>query len=87
MQYLLLINHKFSLPKKSLKKVIIELTVSIILGIVFSFLIAGFKPIDKLGYIKISQLLPVTLFQFNYAAISEKPLFRGFIWGYLRKFQ
>lgn len=84
---ILLINHKFSLPKKSLKKVIIELIISIILGIVVSFLITGFKSIDKLGYIKISQLLPVTLFQLNYAAISEEPLFRGFIWGYLRKFQ
>ncbi len=84
---ILLINHKFSLPKKSLKKVIVELIVSIIVGIGVSFLITEFKSIDKLGYIKISQLLPVTLFQFNYAAISEEPLFRGFIWGYLRKFQ
>lgn len=84
---ILLINHKFLLPRKSLKQVIIGLMISIILGILFSFLIIGFKPIDKLGDIKVSQLLPVTLFQFNYAAISEEPLFRGFIWDYLRKFQ
>ncbi len=61
--------------------------ISIILGIVFSFLITGFKPINKLGDIKISQLLPLALFQFNYAAISEESLFRGFIWGYLCKFK
>ena len=59
---------------------------SYILGIVVSFLIIGLKHIDKLGYIKVFQLLPVTLFQFNYAAISEEPLFRGFIWGYYGSF-
>lgn len=48
---ILLINHKFSLPKKSLKKVIVGLIVSIIVGIGVSFLITEFKSIDKLGYI------------------------------------
>ncbi|GAA0121651.1 MAG: CPBP family intramembrane metalloprotease [Clostridium argentinense] len=84
---ILLISRKFSLQKKSLNQVIVELIIAIVLGVLLSFLITGFRSIDKLRYIKISQVLPVTLFQFNYAAISEEPLFRGFIWGYLRKFQ
>jgi membrane protease YdiL (CAAX protease family) len=29
--------------------------------------------------------IPVFLYQIGYAAVSEEPLFRGFLWGYLRK--
>ncbi|CAG0930278.1 hypothetical protein TFLX_01635 [Thermoflexales bacterium] len=29
--------------------------------------------------------VPSFIYQLGYAAVSEEPLFRGFLWGYLRK--
>ncbi len=41
-----------------------------------SMILAGLAP---------AAIIPHFIYQLGYAAVSEEPLFRGFLWGYLRK--
>ena len=72
-----------------LKETILHTCITIIASIALAIIIWAVE-----GFVRKDSLMnPVTLnsiarnfcFQFSFAAISEEPLFRGFLWGYLRK--
>jgi hypothetical protein len=59
---------------------------AVISGWLMSFQMEETGPLGGSGIF--SYLLPAArdiLYQLGYAAVSEEPLFRGFLWGYLRK--
>jgi membrane protease YdiL (CAAX protease family) len=85
---LIILRPKFE--KKKLSKVILWLILVFIIGLVFSIMQAYlYCRQTHVGFVlktKYDLSLAITFFlqQIGSAAISEEPLFRGFIWGYLK---
>lgn len=76
--------------KKELFKVVLWLILVFIIGLVFSIVFAYLVCIQShIGFVlkskyDISYAITFFIQQVGSAAISEEPLFRGFIWGYLK---
>ena len=49
--------------------------------------IKEFKGGDNLDPLNLEWIIHQLLFQLSFAAIMEEPLFRGFLWGYLKKYK
>ena len=57
----------------------------LLLGYPMSFQVDRTLTTVRLGIFLVLRTLPDFFNQLGYAAVSEEPLFRGFLWGYLRK--
>lgn len=89
-----LLPHRTELPKlhkRSFKTFAIGIIAGFGTAVILSypFLIQMDTPAYKLNQNEIVELtlrlVPGFFYQLGYAAVSEEPLFRGFLWGYLRK--
>lgn len=79
------------LDRKSFKKIVtwffISIVIGLIISIIFAYLICRQKHVGfvlRYGY-ELPLVLSLFMQQIRTAAISEEPLFRGFIWGYLNE--
>lgn len=45
----------------------------------------GFQNYKPILFNELLPILPIFVYQLGYAAVTEEPLFRGFLWGHLRK--
>ena len=83
--------YRFNFTKVAVKKTILDILFTVLLCVVVPVLIhaiRGFPTVDVSDSerpLLIGFFFPyIWFFQLSSAAISEEPLFRGFIWGYLK---
>lgn len=66
--------------------IVVGLLMAILLGYPMSFQVDQTQLFSRMSmFALVRQVLPSFFYQLGYAAVSEEPLFRGFLWGYLRK--
>ena len=79
-----------SVPRKEWRWLLVGglvgLGVVLVTAVPMSFQVRPFNPGVKLNVLStVLQGVATIPYQLGYAAISEEPIFRGFLWGYLRK--
>lgn len=84
-----LLIYRPKLPKRSVKKTVFWLLIAVVVGICGGIVfgkISGFQSTARFPY-RPSALIIISSFfiQLGNAAAMEEPLFRGFLWGFLRK--
>lgn len=91
----LLLSHT-NFKKKQFLKILLWLIIAIITGVILGFLQIYLKGFVGIYFKEDSKLISNRTYQFrdiissfltqlSLAAIAEEPLFRGFLWGYLKK--
>jgi len=64
----------------------VGLLIAVLTAIPAAFTVGSSNPVKSAGiWIAIFSGISTIPYQFGYAAISEEPVFRGFLWGWLRK--
>lgn len=82
-----LIISKVPMKKTSIRQIIIWLLISVIASVIIVLLLMKFSINGRLLKTSPLELISLILLQLNIASITEEPLFRGFIWGYLMEFK
>lgn len=88
--FLTLLLARPKLYKKSIKEVLFWLLISVIAGLCAGVLIGTVLNIQKNigrspGHPSIYYFVVPFIIQLNRASVIEEPLFRGFLWGFLKK--
>jgi hypothetical protein len=66
--------------------VLLGIVASLFLGFCMSYNVKNIKYINEHEISLLVKGIPQTyIYQLGYAAVSEEPLFKGFLWGYLEK--
>lgn len=84
---ILFFTSKLTLTKENIKKTLVNTIFVLIMACITIIIMSGISSIGKFKDLEFSKILPAFVFQVYMAAMSEEPLFRGFIWGYLRDFK
>ncbi|AEE91070.1 Abortive infection protein [Tepidanaerobacter acetatoxydans Re1] len=88
--YLFRKRNEIVLTKTQTNKITINIAITLIITVVIitiGVFIRGFKGGSNLDPLNLEWIIHQFLFQLSFAAIMEEPLFRGFFWGYLKKYK
>ncbi|HBM74245.1 MAG TPA: hypothetical protein DD429_01645 [Clostridiaceae bacterium] len=85
--FIALLIYRPKLRKRSIKEILFWLLISVAVGICSGIIIGSILTLQEkrsLNHASISLFINMFFIQLGNAAVMEEPLFRGFLWGFLR---